>query len=119
MLREIEPVRQIAGEPFRRWFRDETIDLIVWYAGDRKVNGFQLCYRDGHLERALTWRRESGFTHDKVDDGEDAGHKMTPILVKDGMFPKKEVLLMFRDASRNIEQDLADFVVRKLETYPT
>ncbi len=30
MLKELEDIKQFAGEPKRRWFTDEYFDLIVW-----------------------------------------------------------------------------------------
>lgn len=42
MLREKEYVRQIKGEPRRRWFYDDFFDLIVWYGTDDSIIGFQL-----------------------------------------------------------------------------
>ena len=33
MLKEVQKTRQITGEPHRRWFSDETFDLIVLSVG--------------------------------------------------------------------------------------
>jgi len=44
MLTESANVRQFKGEPRRRWFQSQTEDLIVWYADDGSILGFQLCY---------------------------------------------------------------------------
>ena len=57
MLRENRNVRQEPGHR-RRWFEDDGLELIVWLDGADEVEGFQLC-RAG---RALTWRRDVGFT---------------------------------------------------------
>ena len=54
MLTEIEKTRQIPGEGIRRWFRDDELDLIVWYGDDGSIEGFQLCYDKLQHERALT-----------------------------------------------------------------
>jgi len=35
MLSEIEHTRQIPNEGYRRWFTDESFDLIVWYMNDK------------------------------------------------------------------------------------
>ena len=82
MLREVNEVQQVPGEPRRRWFASEALDLIVWEDADRRVTGFQLCYRVDDDEKALTWRAGRGFTHNRVDDGEGrpARHKMSPVL---------------------------------------
>ena len=42
MLTEIKGTRQIPGEGRRRWFRDDELDLIVWYEENGAIAGFQL-----------------------------------------------------------------------------
>jgi hypothetical protein len=121
MLVEYRDVRQIRGEGHRRWFADEYFDLIVWYdgRGRSRISGFQLCYDRSAYERALTWRRDGGFSHERVDSGEDrtGSLKSTPILVADGVFDREGVASRFREASRGIEADIADLVLRKLAEY--
>ena len=87
MLIETVEARQIPEEPFRRWFADPELDLIVWYEPDRTILGFQLCYRVRAQAKALTWIKGRGFSHKRLDEGDDGpGHKMTPILLPDGTF---------------------------------
>ena len=116
MLSEIEDVRQITGEPHRRWFCDSEFDLIVWLFPDSSPMGFQLCYHDGMDEKALTWTTDHGYTHNRVDDGENrpARPKMTPILVPDGVFHRDHVLDVLIPASAEVEPAIRDFVVGKL-----
>jgi hypothetical protein len=116
MLEEIPNTRQYPGEPKRRWFRSETFDLYVWCGGENAFIGFQLCYRTGPVERALTWMEESGFSHAGVDDGEgDPGHyKGVPILVRDGLFPRDEVAGIFSSECSEIDPAVARFVEGKL-----
>jgi hypothetical protein len=93
MLIEVKNVRQIENDGFRRWFRSINMDLYVWYTNKESedIQGFQLCYKLGSEEKALTWKKELGFIHNTIDDGEVPGSiKETPILVADGVFkPKK------------------------------
>jgi hypothetical protein len=56
-------------DPNRRWFKGEKIELIVWYEKNKKISGFQLCYKKEFSEKALTWTQASGFTHDTIDTG--------------------------------------------------
>jgi hypothetical protein len=73
MLRE-EKRPKIRGDYDRRWMSDDYFDLIVWYEpGGRGVHGFQLCYGKPDAEHAVTWRRTSGFTHQRVETGELGG----------------------------------------------
>ncbi len=119
MLYEILNVRQIEGEPFRRWFMDEYFDLIVWLDDRNEISGFQLCYDRLKNQHALTWQRESGYQHSRVDDGEGrpGKYKATPILISDGFFPKDEIARRFCQVSRNLEKKVADLVYEKIVQY--
>lgn len=93
MLSEVKNVRQIPGDPPRRWFSDDYFDLIVWFDADGSVWGFQLCYDREASPRALTWTKPGGYSHSGIDDGESSmgRHKSSPILVQDGLFDFKGV----------------------------
>ena len=121
MLTEIANVKQIHDEGFRRWFTDEQFDLIIWYARESgevdHITGFQLCYDKVETERALTWRKASGFVHETVDDGENPGYiGMTPVLHGGGTFDRS-MPARFRDACAGIPQKLTYFLLGKLEEY--
>ncbi len=64
----------------------------------------------------LTWKKVSGYTHRRIDDGENRpGHiKSTPILVTDGIFDSVTIANIFNKESKNIDQDIATFVYKKL-----
>jgi hypothetical protein len=113
-------VSQRPGEPRRRWFHSEAADLIVWYADNDAIMGFQLCYDRLRTEHALTWMEKKGFSHLKVDDGEiePLRAKGTPILVADGVFDAKAVLGRFLSMANNLPVEVAAFVTDKLTQYP-
>jgi hypothetical protein len=119
----MENVRQHRGEGFRRWFRDEQFDLIVWYKNSRgfeipDIIGFQLCYDTNGDERAVTWYASGSYTHDRVDDGDRAGRRdLSPILVSDGVFPAERVAEDFRRASAGIDRRIAELVHDRLVNY--
>lgn len=120
MLQEISQVKQIHGEPHRRWFSDDDLDLIVWLDERGEIIGFQLCYNKGDDQHALTWQREKGFSHNRVDDGEakPGKPKSTPILVCDGYMPKDDVAERFASAARDIDDAIAEMVLEKINHYP-
>ena len=120
MLREIVNVRQIEGEPRRRWFSDEHFDLVIWNDEHREIVGFQLCYDKTNSERALTWRVESGFSHNAVDSGEQepGRYKATPILLADGAFDPQNVAAKFLGQSGALDSKSCDFIYLKLLEYP-
>jgi hypothetical protein len=85
MLIEISNVSQPAGEPRRRWFVSDDLDLVVWCDESGRPSGFQLCYDKGLSERALTWQPDRGFTHTAVDDGDRGGGSIKPFRYLLGM----------------------------------
>lgn len=119
-LREVDHVRQGAGEPARRWFSSADLDLIVWLDPTGRPTGFQLCYDKPRDEHALTWTSQDGFTHHAVDDGDDVGvaHKTSPVLVRDGVFDLALVRREFDEASAHLPADIAAFVTDTLRRHP-
>lgn len=119
MLAEIENARQIAGEERRRWFRDDDLDLIVWFNDANVISGFQLCYDKFHHERALTWREGDSYQHHGIDGGDVAGgSSMTPILVADGTFDKEHISSVFAQKSAHMDPAIASFVLEKVRDFP-
>jgi len=118
MLREIEDVRQFPDEGHRRWFSDRDMDLIVWYQGeasDAPIEGFQLCYDKQESEHALTWYRDKGFTHNRVDDGEvPFSSKMSPVLVADGLPPLQRILSRFEESASGVDDAVRELVREKI-----
>jgi hypothetical protein len=133
MLKELRGVRQIPGEGFRRWFRDEDFDLIVFYPEERpsvpagpspggeEISGFQLCYRGtgAEGERVFSWYKTGGYAHNKIDDGETEPlrSKMTPVLTADGVFDSQTVLREFLCAASGIEPRIREEVRARIEGF--
>ncbi len=116
MLREIKNARQIKDELPRRWFNDDEMDLIVWIDESKEIAGFQLSYDKPHSEHALTWKRDVGFCHNRVDDGEGrpGRYKGTPLLIPDGTFDPNLIASRFLENSADIDQQISQFVYEKL-----
>lgn len=121
MLEELRPARQIPGEPHRRWFNSDDMDLIVWFRADGTPLSFQLCYDKRGYERAITWKPDRGFRHEAVDNGERLGasHKATPILVADGAFDAAFVSRVFADASAGLPESITAFVAGAIRAHPS
>jgi hypothetical protein len=119
-LTELQNARQVPGEPLRRWFTSETMDLIVWLDASGHGHGFQLCYGKPLQERALTWRPEQGFMHRAVDDGSSQlqGHKNTPLLVADGHADPQRLLQLFEEAGAKLPADIMQLVTTALRQHP-
>jgi hypothetical protein len=119
MLREITHIRQIKGEQKRRWFSDDFFDLVVWVNERDDISGFQLSYDRSQNQRALTWHTESGFTHDRIDDGEGKPGKMkaTPILIPDSHFNYIEIGRRFKKHGSHMDERISTFVYEKIMQY--
>jgi hypothetical protein len=119
MLREIANVRQVAGEPRRRWFFSHEQDLLVWLDAQGTPVAFQLAYGKYRNERALRWKAGKGFTHEVVDDGENAGVlKQAAILDGEGYFDATAVLERFIALSAEMPPEIVGFVSARLEEHP-
>jgi hypothetical protein len=120
MLREITRITQVDGDPKRRWFLDEDFDLLVWLNEKDAIIGFQLCYDKSSYQRAVTWEADTGFQHNRVDDGENrpGRYKSAPILVMDGYFENRLIAELFKKSSEKIDEKIAAFVYEKLLEYP-
>ena len=118
MLMEIPGTRQHPGELRRRWFTDDTMDLVVWLDEDDGIAAFQLCYDKLGREKCITWKLSSGYVHTAVDDGEEPGrHKRSPILVSDGELDAWSVCGEFRRRMGAVEESMREFVSEKLINY--
>ena len=120
-LREIVDVRQVPGEPKRRWFSSEDIDLIVWLDDSGAPVSFQLCYDKLQSEHALTWQPEFGFVHLAVDGGEQGvgfQYKSTPILVAGGHCDANRVTSRFTEVSGQLPSVIVEFVTERLRQHP-
>jgi hypothetical protein len=113
---EFADVRQIPGEPRRRWFTGEDLDLLVWFDESDRPIGFQLCYKNGGSECALTWNPDRGLSHKIVDDGEQrpGKHKASPILVAGAPASASLIRERFAQVSAGLPVEIAEFVSKKL-----
>jgi len=119
MFSEISNVSQIKGEPKRKWFTDKDLELIIWLDENGKIIGFQLCYETEKESRAVTWLENAGYSHARIDEGEDRlpHHKATPILIPGGIFDKKTIEERFASSSSGLPKEIARFISKKLSEY--
>lgn len=117
MLKEVAHTKQHPGEPPRRWFTSETMDLVLWLHTDGSLAAFQFCYDKPLTEKALSWSPLQGLCSMRVDDGSQQlpGHKTTPLLQNDSTPDIKAALAAFREASQDIPSPYADAIIRQLD----
>lgn len=119
MLYEIKNIRQYEGEQKRRWFFDREIDLTVWFDESDDIVGFQLCYDKIQNHRALTYHKDSGYRHNRVDDGESWNSigKGTPILFADGPFDGRRIAELFAQRSQELPKQISQYVYEKIVSF--
>jgi len=111
MLREIRDVSQVRGEPSRRWFSDEDFDLIVWIDPENRILGFQLCYDKQTEQKALTWLKDDGYQHNRIDDGDNPGKmKASPVLEANGHFDREGIGRRFRENRGDVPEEIVGCV---------
>ncbi|HJR08884.1 MAG TPA: hypothetical protein VJ842_16620 [Pyrinomonadaceae bacterium] len=118
MLREIGYIKQTDGQPFRRWFNDELLDLFVWQEECGRITAFQLCFDKDTDERALTYSEADGYSLDNVHTEESSLDMGSPVLRRglvDLPFPHLLALLTERGAG--IDARVLRYVTEKLEAY--
>lgn len=120
-MREIQNIKQHSGEPFRRWFTGQGMDLIVWQDDAHQPVGFQLLFATRTNTVALTWREHTGFSYHRVDDGEPRTRKRkpTPILVGGSRFNKRAIRAHFKKLAADIDPSVFLYVSEKLSLATT
>lgn len=120
---EIKHVRQIDGEPQRRWFTSVDLDLMLWLDQDENLLSWQFCYDKARDEHAVGWHFATGWHHQKVDDGEPAtglSYKSSPLLREDQDFApvQQRVLALFVSNASALPTDYAEQIQAKLAAWP-
>jgi hypothetical protein len=117
-MREIGHVRREADGARRRWFQDRDFDLYVWQDEQAALLGFQLCYRRGREESVIAWNQRAGFSHGRVDTGENAARApRTPVLRDDGPPPYFRLYDRFLQATEAWEPALRQALLARLREY--
>jgi len=93
------------------------MDLYTWHAESGTIVGFQLAYDRLSNQRAITWLRDRGFFHARIDEGTPGFVSQTPLLVADGPFDAYRVHSDFLAQATQIDLDIAQFVSKKLRAY--
>ena len=102
----------------RRWFSSSDIDLIVWSDETRAITAFELYYDKSVNEHVLIWRKESGFSHLAVDDGEQKpvlNYKEAPLLIPDGIFDPDRIKRLFERLQDGLSAVVAKVVRQELD----
>jgi hypothetical protein len=116
MLREIPHIRQDTPGLTRRWFQDAYFDLWTWEEAEGALTAFQLCYDKRNDERALSWRRDHGFDHLRVQTGR--GPTSSAMLQGEGgVFPALMVSRKLKAATQHLPKAMRAFIFHKVKAY--
>ena len=116
-MEEFETVRQ-DRTGFKRYFFDDSFDLYVLYdCQGGMITGFQLVYDKKATPRAITWIKDKGFRHNKVNGLDSSYHNLTPLLVRDGVFDIQAISDSFREHSKRIDEEISSLVYSTLKHY--
>jgi hypothetical protein len=113
MLREIS-ARQVEGDYPRRWFVDDYFDLMVWLGPSSGIFGFQLCYDKEGDQRAVTWREDRGFAHDRVDTEDHGFVNPAPVLVPLITAVPFSVKALIEERSADLPAEIREVVLDKI-----
>lgn len=117
LIEDVSP-KQTEEKLSRRWFSDNEIDLIIWENSSHKITDFQLCYDKQKDEHALIWKKDDGFEHYKVDEGEPGPLKnLAPIMIDDGRFDIISVKNEFFDRSKEMDVQIREQVISILNSF--
>lgn len=107
--------------PVRQWFSDEDHDLFIWLDSTLQPIGFQFTYDKLFDEHCLSWMMNRGYSHDRIDTGEDVylNIKQTPVMVADGEFNAAELAKRLSAISDEVPEKLLQFVLDKIHGYAT
>lgn len=120
MLREKLNVSQHPGEPRRRFFWDEYLQLYVWSDEHDRPIAFELSYDMRGQSRAFRWDPRRGTSHYRVDEGEGKPMKRASALLRaDRASADPRITRDFQARSEGIDPQVAALVLEKLEEYLT
>ena len=116
MLHRISITSNKQSSQFTHWYNDDYADLYVWFDIAGAIEGFQFCYNKSSDEHSLTWKRVSGYTHNRIDAGEDSPlSNQTPIVLPDGLCPLDQLRREFTRRSKKLEPAIRNFIIAALD----
>ena len=119
-LEEKINVRQRETEGFRRWFVNKYFEIILWYEKkDGDLYGFQFCFSRNKNEKAYTWTKDYQSSHKISDSYIEPGYSnmSTAILHGDGGLIPEDIIIKYKEESKNIDEEINRLIVEKMIEY--
>jgi len=110
-LREVANIAQPDPDLTKRWFNSQAADLFIWHDGAEYIR-FEFCYNKHINEHSLRWQEDVGFSHSRIDDGENTSrHKESPVLIETKEIDSDYIYEIFETLSVNIEPIVRAFIL--------
>jgi uroporphyrinogen-III synthase len=116
-LVEVANVVQRPGEPARRWFASESLDVLFWLNAQGQPQGFQLGWQDGGISRTITAQQGQPLRVDTVDEGGKGGSGYAGSALLRSTVQDYDLALVqprFAAASEAVPTPLRDYVLQAL-----
>lgn len=118
MLLENPHINQLRGEPRRRFFFDDCLQLYTWTDPQGGIVAFELSYDLWRDARAFRWQAGCGMEHYRIDDGESrAFRKSVAILRPDPSRIDRRIREEFARRSGNMDAGILEAVLRELDRF--
>jgi hypothetical protein len=114
MLTALPNTKQNEGEPKRRWYFSDSLDLYVWFDEAEVPCAFQLTYARGAQEQAVSWHHLRGYQHWRVEQW----RLQTPELIPDGPLDRDRLLADFISEAEQLPASVRHCVMAHLERFP-
>jgi len=110
-LHEVINIAQPDPNLTKRWFNCQAADLFVWHDGNQYIR-FEFCYNKHINEHSLRWQENIGFSHARIDDGENTTkHKESPVLLEANEIDSDYIYEVFETLSTNVEPIVREFIL--------
>jgi hypothetical protein len=119
MLSEVAKTKQVDGEPVKRWFTSDNMDLFVWLDDENNILNYQLTYDKERNEKALTWDKTEGFKHLVVENSErSCKYPQSPLLKVGGTLDLQKLLTHFDAYSQTLYSEIKSFIISRIKYNP-
>ncbi len=119
MIEEYENIQQNKEGVYHKLFFDDYFELNIFYnIDDTEIVRFQLLYNRKDNPHILTWMNDLGFKHTKAYNKDvNASRKKKYMLIPDGIFNNEKLAQKFKEESKNVDPDTAEFILSKILEY--
>jgi hypothetical protein len=110
MMREIEIPQSEHGNPVRRWFQGDHVEMVIWENPDGDILKIRVTSRGKHPEETLTWVSSLGhICHEHFEENPSRSN-----WVSDSITGSYELFNYFKNEASTLPEMIRSFVLDKL-----